>query len=40
MTVGDWEGVIDGNGVPVTTSVLVLVITGMSVSVVVREIVV
>ena len=40
VTVGGWEGVIDGNGVPVTTSVLVVVIMGWSVSVVVGEIVV
>ncbi len=40
VTVGSWEGVIGGNGVPVTTSVLVVVIMGMSVSVVVGEIVV
>ena len=40
MTVDGWEGVIDGNGVPVTTSVLVVVIMGISVSVVVGEILV
>ncbi len=40
VTVGGGEEVIGGDGVPVTTSVLVVVIMGMSVSVVVGEIVV